>query len=190
MLVDLSEKEVQEIVKLVGPGEIFDKLTAKPHPDTELFRHVAGFHDDYTHIPFDAVVDRTRNGAYVQAWLWVYNEKAGFTKLTDFSDYGISEQTRERLNDLREFNVDDTGDLDVVEGGTVDGREWTLELEDGVWTIRIAANEKSGADWRHTVLSTNKEFDLHEAFLVVLAAIERFRSEDPVNLGSEVSHRL
>lgn len=182
MLVDLSEKEIQEIVKLIGPGETFDKLNAQPHPDTKIFRHVAGFHDDYTHVSFDAAIDRTRNGAYVQAWLWVYNEQAGFSRLTDFSDYQISEETRERLTDLREFNVDDTGDLDIVEGGTIDGREWTLELEDGVWTVRIA-NEESGADWQHTVPSTDAAFDLDEAFIVLLAAVERFRGEKPAKSG-------
>ena len=103
MWVELDEQEVRQVVDLVGPGTIRDKLTEKPHSDGERFRQAANAHDDYTHVPSDGPIERTHNGAYVLTWLWVCNESAGFMELTDFEDHKIANTTRERLEALREF---------------------------------------------------------------------------------------
>ncbi|MGO6727247.1 hypothetical protein ACCS45_03870 [Rhizobium ruizarguesonis] len=176
MWVHLNKTEIAEILMRVGPGAIADKLTEQAHPEAELFREAA-MHDDYTKVPVDAPVDRTRNGAYVLSWRWIYNETVGLMDLTDFDDYEISQTSRARIEAIREFQadyVDLDGDTEVGEG-LVDKAYWRLTSNGDLLTFAVFADVRAGQDiWSTSEVHANPTLD--SVILFLASAVERYRA--------------
>lgn len=57
-------------------------------PETVTFREAAGaeYANDEVEIDDDAMISRSDNGAFVQAWVWVSNEEAGVEGESDEED--------------------------------------------------------------------------------------------------------
>ena len=178
MWVDLEDDEIAQIVAALGLGPIQEKLTAKQHPDAEKFREEAEFFSDYVTLPMDAPIERTRNGAYVLTWTWVYNETAGYMALTNFDDFEISDVLRNQLEELREFQVDFL-DLDhkEISCGAIDKWRWAVSNVDGRLMFAIKQGDAGDAVWSHTAQHQDRTLDEEAAFSFILDAATKFRHE-------------
>ncbi|MBB3452804.1 hypothetical protein FHT86_001060 [Rhizobium sp. BK313] len=181
MWVDLDEDDIAKIVQAVGPG-LYDKLIHKSDPDAEKFRDAAN-EDDYTHVAIDAPVDRTRNGAYVLCWRWVYNETVGYLSLSDFDEYDIADSTREKIEALREFQLDDfdiEDECGCLSDGAIDKARWELSLKDGVLKFAILEDDSNHAElWSYSSDWTVTELNVDVAFDFISKAVNRYRASTP-----------
>jgi hypothetical protein len=188
MFAEFEESEVATILAAVGPGPIANKLTAKPHPDTEAFASAADRSSDYVHVPTAPLIDRTRNGAYVLVWMWIYNEQAGVDQVSDFDDFAIKPETLRSLEALRHFRLESfrPGEANGIIGA-LDTWYWSVEVDRGALKFYVGANERCPSShpvwwyskklrktrWRgHKVLSQETYFSF------ILEATERFRDID------------
>jgi len=147
MWVELTNEEIAAIIQAIGPGTIAQKLTTRSHPDTAAFAEAADLSSDYIHVPQETFIERTRNGAYVLAFVWVYNQDAGFFELTvDFDGFNLSRGLKDRLENLRNFRLTwfHPGEMNGVIGA-VDGLYWSVERDKKGLTFNVGAEEKSPA---------------------------------------------
>ena len=181
MWVELNEYDAALIIRAIGPGEISDRLTSKAHRDAEMFREAANV-DDYTTLPNDAPVERTRNGAYVLCWRWVNNEDAGFMALSDFDEYEIEDSTRDKIEALREFQLwfIYTGldcDYDCFGGGAIDENQWKLSVAGDGLKFAIFENDESEVElWSYSNDYPDLNLSVDIAFKFIVRAVNEYRS--------------
>jgi hypothetical protein len=177
MWIQLDPHEVGQIIAAVGNGPLADKLSKKEHPDAEKFREAADLSSDYVHIPVDAPIDRTRNGAYVLSWTWVYNESAGYMELTDFSNFDISEALRDKLDALTEFRIDDWDPSTWEADGAVDNQAWSLTGTGEELRFSVENAETAEVAWFHTCGRKSEDASEEALFSFVLDAVDKYRSD-------------
>lgn len=143
MWIDLDETEIAHLSQDTVPASVLKKLQAIPHRDATLFRKFAVGWSDYLHVHDDAPVERTRNGAYVLSWLWVYNEQVGLPKCNDFNDYDLSLECLDLLQQIQDFDVIDL-DIDAKQHlgtGHLKGQQWSLLHNSGLLTLILLPSE-------------------------------------------------
>ena len=177
MWIELDHNEVEQIIAAVGNSPLADKLSKKEHPDAEKFRDAADLSSDYVHIPVDAPINRTRNGAYVLSWTWVYNESAGYMELTDFSDFVISDELREKLDALTEFRIDDLDASAWEAEGVIDNRAWSLAGIEDELRFTVEDAETAGVTWFHTDCWEREDSSEEALLSFVFDAVDHFRSK-------------
>jgi len=177
MWVELEPTEIEQILAMVGSGPIAEKLSRKQHPDAEKFREAADFSSDYVHVPVDAPIDRTRNGAYVLSWTWVYNESAGYMELTDFDDFDISDELREKLDALTEFRIDDLDASTWEADGAIDNQAWSLAGIEDELRFSVEDNKTAAVTWFHTDGWKSEEASEGALLSFVFDAVDKYRSE-------------
>ena len=182
MWIELTPDEAKDLLSITENEKIRKKLTAVPHPHTGVFVDAASRSSDYVHVPMDTVIDRTRNGAYVLTWTWVYNEQAGFKALPNFNEFDVSTDLRDRLNRLHNFTVehyhgDSFMDLCV---GKMDGYPWSLIAKFG--EFKFTAFESLGHwAWVDTAplpdkLEGQQSIPAEIAFTFLAEVVEKYRS--------------
>lgn len=137
MWIDLDETEIALLSQDTVPASVLKKLQSTPHRDASLFRKFAVGWSDYLHVHDDAPVERTRNGAYVLSWLWVYNEQVGLPKCNDFNDYDLSLECLDLLQQIQDFDITDldAGAEHHLGSGHLKGQQWSLLHNSGLLTV-------------------------------------------------------
>ncbi|TPP04220.1 hypothetical protein [Rhizobium glycinendophyticum] len=143
MWIDLDDTEIALLSQDTVPASVLKKLQAPAHRDAALFREFADSRSDYLHVHQDAPVERTRNGAYVLSWLWVYNEQVGLPKLATYDDYDLSLECLELLEQTEDFDI---ADLDAgaehhLGSEHFKGQQWSLLHNSGLLTLILLPSE-------------------------------------------------
>lgn len=143
MWIYLDDTEIAHLSQDTVPASVLKKLQATPHRDATLFQKFAVGWSDYLHVHDGDPVERTRNGTYVLSWLWVYNEQAGLPKCNDFSDYDLSLECLDHLQQIQDFDVIDL-DIDAKQHlgtGHLKGQQWSLLHKSGLLTLILLPSE-------------------------------------------------
>lgn len=153
MWVGLESAEVDQIVEALGPGQLVDKLTARPDHQTGAFIKAAekkvAAHSEDVMIERSGIIERGHFGAWVMTWLWVTESEADLPNVLLTTPIAIDDQRlAEALPSFRTLDIHRT-DNRVLAYGEMQGFEWRFETIGLVWMLAAYAQEEKHADWFH-----------------------------------------
>lgn len=176
MWVELENAEIDQIVEVLGPGRLADKLRERPHLQTGASVKAAeakanSFSLDLEIEP-SGIIEREELGAWVMTWLWVTEKQADVpARCITY----LGSQDRDLAQALPAFRLLnwEREDETISARGEMLGFEWEFDTIGPVWTLVAYPHGDDYTDWSHVEEWDGEGAASTMSFTDVLAAIVR-----------------